>query len=89
MDKIRIKKKTKSEVSRNILKYLKKNKIIEVGGGNVSEEDDDEDSYGRLSISSNEELPLSNQQIIISRLKNKIKFLENEIKILDNKLLIE
>lgn len=77
MDKIKIKKKTKSEVEKNLLKYLKKNKIIE----DVS---DEEDSYGKLSISSAEEIGLNNQEIIISRLRNKINFLESEIRILEN-----
>ena len=78
MDKIKIKKKTKSEIEKNLLKYLKKNKIIQ----DVSDEEDD--SYGKLSISSNEEIGLNNQEIIISRLRNKINFLESEIRILEN-----
>lgn len=82
MDKIKIKKKTKSEVEKNLLKYLKKNKIIE----DVSDEEDD--SYGKLSIlsisSAEQELGLNNQEIIISRLRNKINFLEQEILILEN-----
>ena len=82
MDKLKTKRKTKSEIQRNLLKYLKQTNIIESGGDNLS---DDEDSYGKLSISSNEEVPLTNQQIIISRLKNKIKYLEQEINILETK----
>ena len=82
MDKLKTKRKTKSEIQRNLLKYLKQTNIIESGGDNLS---DDEDSYGKLSIASNEEVQLTNQQIVISRLKNKIKYLEQEINILETK----